>query len=281
MMIDRTAWAVVASLSCAAAAQTPDKSPYHLFNPTPPQLMRPLSADRPDGTESPRTVDAGHVQVEMSVAEYRRNRRGEDTHGWTLGETNLKFGLLNHVDLQLVLPLYQRDTAAGDVAEGTGDLQVRTKINIWGNDPGQGDDGPFNTAFGVMPFIQLPIGDDDVSSRHVEGGFMFMLGWDAAENWGLGFMAEIDAVYDDADDDYDVEFFHTAVLGFDVAGALGAYVEYIGIVSSDGDTAYQAVFSTGLTYEVHRNLVLDAGTRVGMTRAAEDLALFTGFTWRY
>ncbi|MEE9212565.1 MAG: hypothetical protein V3U29_07920, partial [Phycisphaeraceae bacterium] len=36
-----------------------DKNGYHLFNPTPRHLMRDLSADRPDVTESPITVDAG------------------------------------------------------------------------------------------------------------------------------------------------------------------------------------------------------------------------------
>lgn len=269
--------AFVLMLPCAAIGQTPDKSEYHLFNPTPGELMRELSADRPDGTESPRTVDAGHVQVEATFAEYRRNRSGEDSQGWTLGETNLKFGLLNNVDLQLVLPAYQRDKSNDDVAEGVGDLQVRTKINLWGNE----GNGPGNTALGVMSFLQLPTGHDEVSSDHVEGGVMTMLGWDVADNWGLGFMAEMDIVYDDADDAYDLEFVHTAVLGFDVIGPVGAYVEYIGVISGDGDTEYQAIFSMGLTYEVNNNLVLDVGTRLGMNKAAEDLAVFTGMTWRY
>src|SRR5688572_5942243 len=43
----------------------PHKSHYHLFNPTPRAQMREMSTDRPDQTESPYTVDAGHVQVEM------------------------------------------------------------------------------------------------------------------------------------------------------------------------------------------------------------------------
>lgn len=34
-----------------------DKSQFSLFNPTPRELWRDLSADRPDFTESPITVD--------------------------------------------------------------------------------------------------------------------------------------------------------------------------------------------------------------------------------
>ena len=51
-------------------AQGPDKSKYTLFVPTPRDMWRPLSADRPDITESPVTVDAGAVQVEVSFFEY-------------------------------------------------------------------------------------------------------------------------------------------------------------------------------------------------------------------
>ncbi len=49
-----------------AEQPAPDKSQYSLFNPTPRELWRPLSADRPDFTESPYTVDASAVQLEMS-----------------------------------------------------------------------------------------------------------------------------------------------------------------------------------------------------------------------
>src|SRR5205807_425866 len=51
-----------------------DKSSYHLFRPTPPSLMRELSADRPDKTDCPFTVDAGHFQVEMDLANLTYNR---------------------------------------------------------------------------------------------------------------------------------------------------------------------------------------------------------------
>jgi hypothetical protein len=59
---------LVVVLSSAAASEPVDKSGYHLFHPTPRDLMRPLSTDRPDQTESPYTVDAGHFQIEMDLA---------------------------------------------------------------------------------------------------------------------------------------------------------------------------------------------------------------------
>src|SRR5512140_1526866 len=52
----------------------PDKSGYNLFHPTPHDLMRELTPDRPDKTESPYTVDAGHLQLEMDAATFTLNR---------------------------------------------------------------------------------------------------------------------------------------------------------------------------------------------------------------
>src|SRR4051794_31042167 len=51
-----------------------DKTGYTVFNPTPRRFMRELSADRPDVTETPYTVDAGHFQLEMDVLRYGYDR---------------------------------------------------------------------------------------------------------------------------------------------------------------------------------------------------------------
>ena len=67
------------------------------------EQLRPLSADRPDATESPITVDAGRVQVEVSFLDYTMSDQGGDEFdSWTVFDANVKLGLLNNVDLQLV-----------------------------------------------------------------------------------------------------------------------------------------------------------------------------------
>src|SRR5687767_4843881 len=54
-----------------------EKWQYHLFRPTPRHLMRDLATDRPDVTESPYTVDAGHFQAELSFIEYVSDDGGD------------------------------------------------------------------------------------------------------------------------------------------------------------------------------------------------------------
>src|SRR4030095_5731644 len=98
-------WGLVCAQAGVAWAE--DKQQFNLFTPTPRDLMRELATDRPDKTESPYTVDAGHVQIEMDVVSYstdRHNPERTDERVQTMGLAleNLKLGLLNNMDLQIV-----------------------------------------------------------------------------------------------------------------------------------------------------------------------------------
>src|SRR5436190_24017419 len=95
----------------ADASASPDKSNYTLFNPTPRDRMREMITDRPDKTESAFTVDAGHFQVEADILNYaydRHNPERTDTRVETvsIAPMNLKVGLCNNVELQLVIETY-------------------------------------------------------------------------------------------------------------------------------------------------------------------------------
>src|SRR4051812_38172535 len=126
-------------------APQPSKANFSLFNPTPKDLLRELTTDRPDQTESPYTVDAGHFQLEMDLVTYGRDcfhSDGADTRqtDWTVAPINLKVGLLNSVDLQLLLDTYlhskteDRTARTHKANSGFGDVVTRLKINFWGND---------------------------------------------------------------------------------------------------------------------------------------------------
>jgi Putative MetA-pathway of phenol degradation len=274
-----TGFAIVLACSLAVApataAQTfapaPDKSQYSIINPTPREFWRPLSADRPDTTESPYTVDAGAVQVEMSFIDYAKSG---NTDIYAIAPTNLKIGLLNFVDLQLVFAPFTHIDDGDEDIDGFSDTQLRLKVNLWGNDSG-------STAFAFMPFISFPTASDDLGSDHVEGGLIFPFSVDLAEGIGLGLMFETDFVYDEADDGYDTEFVGTAVLGFDLTEQLGIFIEGVGVMSTDSDAEFLGTVNIGGTYSITDNLMLDAGIGVGLTDDADDLNLFAGMTVRF
>src|SRR3712207_1476254 len=100
-------------IALPAPGQAPaaaDKRGFTLFNPTPRELMREMSTDRPDTTESAYTVDAGHVQFELSFFDYARNDdAGVRVESLAVLPSNVKVGLLNNVDVQFVFTPYLRE----------------------------------------------------------------------------------------------------------------------------------------------------------------------------
>ena len=265
------------------ATAMPDKSAFTLANPTPRALLRDLSTDRPDTTESPYTVDGGHVQVEFSFVDYtydRRNNTGQTRHTISAAPVLFKLGLLNSVDLQIGLDpstherTTDRPTAATTRVQGFGDTLVRLKVNLWGNDAGE-------TALAIMPFVAFPSASSGLGSRKVEGGVIVPLAVALPGEFSLGLMAEVDFVRSAANDRYVIDFVHTATIGHTLIGDLAGYIEYAGIVSLNGDTDYRGFADLGLTYALSADAQLDAGLRLGLTRAADDLGLFVGLSLRF
>lgn len=134
------------------------KREYTLFKPEPRALMRLLSTDRSDATESAYSVDAGHFQVETDVLRLGRSRLKRQPvaqQELRFNHANLKLGLTHNVDLQVVVESYTVQTegegATGTRRAGFGDVTLRLKRNLWGNDGGP-------TGCALMPFVKLPTG---------------------------------------------------------------------------------------------------------------------------
>ena len=245
--------------------------------------MRELSTDRPDTTESPYTVDAGHFQLEMSFADYtydRSNPQSQTSRSLSAAPMLLKVGLLNNVDLQISLDPYSRVwttdriTDTTETIEGFGDTVARLKVNLWGN-----DEGP--TALALIPFLKFPTASQPPGNGNLEGGLIAPLAVSLPDEFSLGLMAELDFLRSEDDDRYVVDSVHTATVSRSLIGELGGFVEYAGFLNFNGDTNYRGYFNSGLTYGVTPDIQLDCGVRLGLTEAADDLGIFAGISVRY
>lgn len=269
----------------ACADEPPDKNGYNLFHATPAALLREMATDRPDKTESAYSVDAGHYQIEMDLLTYTYDRSsagGEHltVKAWAVAPINLKVGVLNNVDLQIIAESYNirrtKDRAAnsGTRVSGFGDLLLRCKTNLWGNDGGP-------SALAVMPFVKLPTNQRDLGNEALEGGIIFPFAMELPADWGLGAQAEVDHLQDSNSSDYHQEFINTVTVSHDIAGRLGGYVELFSNVSTERGAKWIATFDFGFTYAVTCDIQLDAGMNVGLTGAADDLNPFIGLSMRY
>lgn len=282
--ITLAAWLFFGLVAFGVGAQEtppPDKSGYDLFNPVPDTLLRELSPDRPDKTESPYTVDAGHYQLEMDFANYTYNDSdGIRTRAWNVAPFNIKAGLLNNVDLQFVFDNYlhvrTEDNTAGTTItqSGIGDFTARLKINLWGDDGGK-------TAFALLPFVKFPTSTDNLGNDAVEGGVIFPLAVKLPADFDLGLETAISLLRDDSDNDYHADFINSITLDHAIVGKLSGYLEFFSDICTEHGSGWIGTVDTGLEFLLAENIQLDCGCNFGVTRTADNFNPFAGITVRF
>jgi hypothetical protein len=153
------------------------------------------------------------------------------------------------------------------------------KLNFFGNDGGGGSGG--GAALGVIPYIKIPTATGGLGNGRVEWGVILPVSVDLPGEFDLGAMVQLDVRRTDDNDRATADIIHSVTLGHEIAGGVGAYVEYAGLASVSHDREYRGYFDAGLTFKVTGDVQMDAGVRVGLTRGADDLALFAGMSVRF
>ena len=262
----------------------PDKSSYNLFNPTPSHLMRELSADRPDKTESTSTVDAGHVQVEMDFANVTYDRSDSERgkvrfSSVEVAPMTIKLGVLNNLDVQLAFASYvwekteDLDAHTSERKSGFSGITPRMKLNLMGNDGGF-------FAMALLPFIKFPLRQDQLDNGSIEGGLAIPCGLDVP-GWDIGFQTAFHANQNESNEGRHVEFDNSITIGHSLFGNLSIAAEFFSSVSTESDAGWIGTFDTWLTYQVNENLRFDGGVYIGLTSEADDWHPWIGMTCRF
>lgn len=275
-------------LACgfATAGLAADKSRYSLFNPTPNALMREMTTDRPDITEVPFTVDAGHVQIESNLLGYARSRPdgGVESDAFEFAHTNLRIGLTNDVELSLIWLPYgivqtsQRAIELVPDQSGIGSVDVRLKINVWGND----DFERIGSAFAILPVITIPTdADNGIGVSDVEGGVAAFIAFALPAGFGLGINAGTYAIADEGGTGHHAEYKASASGSYDWTKPFATYVEIAGVFGADDPRGDTVLVGGGWTYALTDNVQLDGGINFGVTAASDRYSPFLGLSMRY
>ncbi|MFZ1104707.1 MAG: transporter [Hyphomicrobiaceae bacterium] len=275
----------VVALAAVGTAGAQDKSQYTLLNPTPDHLLRDMTTDRPDITETPFSIDAGHVQIETTVLGFARSRAdglGAITDTYELAVTNVRIGLTHNLEAGFVWQPYGvvriHGGPGGDTRlSGIGGLELRGKINLWGNDTfGK----PGSSALGLLPFVVLPTDrHNGISPDFAEAGLIVPYALKLTDKLSLGINAGIAWVKGDASAGYHAESMASASLGVEWSDKLGTFYEVAGRFHADGGD--EVVLGTGVTYRLSKNVQLDAGANFGITSAADRFNPFIGMAVRF
>jgi hypothetical protein len=270
-----------------AVGQNGNGVPYTFFNPTPDNRLREFSTDRPDLTEGPFTIDPGRVQTETDIFNYSRSRRDEEgtrTETFLFGATTVRIGLTKDTELGLVLqPLNAVRTRMIDPARtswsaGPDVLQVRPKINLFGNDTYK---DPGAVALGVVPFVNIPTFRNGVGAEHVEGGVALPVSYKVSDKVDIGAMTQIEFVKNDGRPGYHAEYVNSALVTYQIDSKWSTYMEFYTRFGNEGPFGGIVIVGGGFLYKIKDNLQLDFGVNFGVTRAADAINPFIGISKRY
>jgi hypothetical protein len=251
-----------------------DKRAHSWTNPTPESQLRDLATDRPDATESPFTVDAGHVQLELDLVNHTRNRLdGVRTTEWGIAPFNLRLGLRHNFEVGLFATPWVSVTeeprgGPKSRTSGVGDTVLRGKWNFFGNDGG--------TAFGLIADVKLPTAARGLGNDKVEAGFVLPVAAELGGGWEFGAMTGVTWIHNGSA--YRPVLTTTATTGHDIVENVGGYIE---LTSEAGDGPHVCTLNFGIAWQLDRNRQFDFGVNFGVSRAAPDVTVFAGFSRRY
>lgn len=265
-----------------SSAPAPDKGGYTLFDPTPDAAMRAFSTDRPNKSNSPFTVDAGHVQYETDLVGVLTNGyAGSRTSTRTLftADPVFKLGITNTVDLELALGGYQdsrtkrREAGPVTVADGYGDTVLRAKVNVWGNDGGE-------TAFAVIPYVKIPTASRGLGNNQVEGGLIAPLQVSLPYKLTAVFETELDVLKNGADGGKHLGVTNLVNLSYPVTETLTASAELFSqLQGASTPSIYTA--DVAVAYLLGPNTQVDGAIYAGLNKAAPDMVAYIGLSQRF
>ena len=223
------------------------------------QSEDPIITDRPDFTESPVSVSPGTIQIELGATAFDYDAGSL----WNAGETLVRYGLFNKVEMRLQLP----SAIGGDDSDsGLSDSGFGVKIEL----------GSFaqRVEMALIASTTLPTGADDFTSDAVDPGLILAAGMMLNDRVSLG--SQLSASFDEQGDERVLNSGFTIVSGFPLSSSVGGFTELAFDFPDGLDT--QVTFHTGLVLAFDSRSQLDIHGGFGLTDNTPDSFLGIGFS---
>ncbi len=256
-----------------------DKRHYALWRPTPRKYMRPMVPDRPGITESPYSVDAGHVQYETDALRLLTRREGTaHGHDWYVNHALGKVGLSDRTDLQVGVDSYtdtrnydDADPGQTQVSHGFGDVTLRLKHTLVGDDDSR-------WALGLIGYATLPTGGPRGAGA-VEYGAVLPVVYQLTKPWSIGGQVAAQVYWDrDAQSRY-LQLTPTFTTDYELAKAVQVFAELVGYWDVR-QAAWGSSINLGPQLDLGDNVQLDFGAHLPVTHSV-DREYFLGLSIRH
>ena len=236
--------------------------------------LRQLSPDRPEQTQSPNTIDAGHFQLETDVVNNTFNYKdAPNSSTLQLLNFNAKVGIQKNMDVEILSNAFSFTTYTKHAKPDSGytlpNLTFRYKLNLFGNDSGK-------TALAIMPFIntsnffyQKP--------QAKTGGLFIVAGHTINEKYSLNYTGGFTSfALNPFFKQY--ELFSAFSFVYPLSKTISHFLELSERYNKYADVKNNYSFDTGFTYTPTQNNQFDMGCYYFIP--AKAVFIFIGTTFR-
>jgi len=238
--------------------------------------MRDFCADRPGKATPPCILDAGHVQLEVGLADAAVERSaGQHEDVYAVGGAELRVGLTGRLELEAgwTPVIIDRQRGAGAVT-GIGDAVLGLRRALT-------DPDAEGTAVAIQGFVTAPTATHGLGAGGWTGGVRLPVSLPLGKDNALGLTPEIDVVRNASGGGAHLAWQAAAGVSHAIGHAtLGA--ELWGAVDDDPSGRFREI-SADFTaaYAVGKDAQLDAGVNLGLNRDTPGVELYAGIARRF
>lgn len=247
----------------AAAEEEACAGTYGLASRLPDRCLKDIDTDRPHQTDTPHVVPAGHTQVEsalvaMPVGGTVGMPRAGRAARVVFFDDGYKFGLVSHVDLQVLMKHVEYVPAERRLAP-PGPLSLRAKLGVV-------EERGWIPAITLVPWVFVPFD----RSQAVRGGPLVFWGWELPAHLELEMNA---GVLVGARPKPPAAVVLASALTYTVVGSFRVFADVYA-------TGWDVALGTGALWAFSRDAQLDLGTYVGLSGDEPVATPFLGFSVR-
>ncbi len=233
----------------------------------------PIQTDRPDQTESPSTVPAGHWQVELGG--YFQSDKVGNINADVISTPNIltKYGISDNFEFRLITELSSqgfRNDGAVDYTTGLTPVIVGMKVNILKENRKK-----FIPKLSLIGHLGLAgAASEKFQTKNMFPQFRFLMQHTLTDKTALSYNIGAE-LYGNSPE---LTGIYTLALARDLGNGFGAFAELYGYFPEHSDWDHR--FDAGVTYLVNRNIQLDASGGFGITENAPDYFISAGVSFR-
>ena len=228
------------------------------------QTIEPISADRPDQTESVLLVPQGYLQVEASIG--RETENASTSHAAVPGFL-FRYGLREHFELRLA-STFQSTASNGIRTSGFEPFAVGMKVSLL-----EGAGMIPQTSF--LGHLTIPgAASTGFTTTYAAPSFRFAMENAVSDRISVG--SNIGAQWDGMT--AEPVFLYAFVSGISITENIGCFIEVYGFAPQRSAADHR--FDAGATWKVTPDLMIDLSGGLGLTSNAPEHFVAAGFSYR-